>query len=87
MTDMNFISSDDKINSGGKEVILQLMLESPNELSPVDFSSSIIIKIIDPLLVLLLKNGCMLWLGSFFIGLVLLVCFWVFGFGYERDKV
>jgi hypothetical protein len=87
MREMNFISSDEKSNSGGKEVLLQLTLESPNELSPFDFSSSIIIKIIDPLLVLLLKKGCVLWLGSFLIWFVLLVCFWVFGFGYERQRI
>jgi hypothetical protein len=56
MGEWNFISLDEKSNYGRKEVLLQLMLESPNELSPVNFSSRIIIKIIDPLLVLLLKK-------------------------------
>jgi hypothetical protein len=45
---MNFISSNEKRNYGRTE----MHLERPYELSPIDFSSRIIMKIIDPLLVL-----------------------------------
>jgi hypothetical protein len=83
----NFISLDGKSNSGRNEVLLLLMLESPNELSPVDFSSRNVIKIIDPLLVNLLKKDWVLCMGSFFIWFVLLVCSWVFGEEIERYKV